>query len=89
MTNAEELKKEYEEYAEKKNFKLNPNAKFVEVIINGLLKNEEEKGDKYCPCRRVTGDKEEDKKIVCPCIYHEDEIKEQGRCHCMLFMKKD
>jgi ferredoxin-thioredoxin reductase catalytic chain len=88
MTTSNQLIEEYEEYAKKKDFILNPNSKFVEVIINGLIKNEIEKGERYCPCRRITGNKEEDKKIICPCVYHEDEIKELGKCHCMLFMRK-
>lgn len=89
MTSAEELMTEYQAYAEKHNYQINPNNKFVEVILKGLLKNEEEKGARYCPCRRVTGDEEEDKKIICPCVFHEQEIEETGKCHCMLFMKKD
>nr|WP_269850493.1 ferredoxin-thioredoxin reductase catalytic domain-containing protein [Methanosarcina horonobensis] len=27
------------------------------------------------------------KKIVCPCIYHKDEIEKDGNCHCELFFK--
>ena len=26
------------------------------------------------------------KKIICPCVYHKDEIREQGHCHCLLFV---
>jgi len=87
MTKNQELRIEYTKYAEEKGFSLNPNSKFVDAIITGLLKNEEEKGSKYCPCRRVTGNEEEDKKIICPCEYHEEEIKNDGHCHCRLFMK--
>ncbi len=83
------LIKEYEEYAKKNGFRLNPNKKIVESVIKGLFRNERKFGKKYCPCRRVTGDKEEDKKIICPCIYHKDEIKNQGHCHCMLFVRLD
>ncbi|MCK4355114.1 hypothetical protein KAW43_02040 [Candidatus Parcubacteria bacterium] len=25
--------------------------------------------------------------MVCPCIYHKREIKEDGHCHCFLFVK--
>jgi len=83
----EELKKESEEYASSQGFKLNPDDKIVKGVIKGLLMNKKLKGELYCPCRRVTGNKEEDIKIICPCIYHLSEIKENGRCHCGIFVK--
>ena len=86
--NKQELLKYYKNYAEKNNFKLNPDKKILDKLINGLIKNQEKHGEIYCPCRRITGDKEKDKKIICPCIYHKDEIKEIGHCLCFLFVKK-
>lgn len=83
----EELMKQYKEYAAASGFMLNPNAKIVEGIVAGLLAREEKFGARYCPCRRVTGDKEEDKKIICPCAYHKEEIEKDGHCHCNLFVK--
>ncbi|MCX6722277.1 MAG: ferredoxin:thioredoxin reductase [Candidatus Staskawiczbacteria bacterium] len=83
----EQLKKEYAEYAKKSGFNLNPDEKTVERIIDGLLKNEGKFGAKYCPCRRVTGDKAEDAKKICPCIWHKDEIKNDGHCFCRLYVK--
>ena len=82
-----ELLKPYEEHAEKMGIKINPNETIAGAIIKGLLKNEEKHGARYCPCRRVTGNKEEDKKIICPCVYHMGEIELQGKCHCGLFVK--
>jgi len=83
----EELIKQYEEYSKKNGFKLNPDKKIVEGVIKGLLAREEKFGERYCPCRRVTGNKEEDKKLICPCCWHKKEIEEQGHCHCNLFVK--
>ena len=83
----EKLKKEYNEYAEANGFHLNPDEKTVERIINGLLNNEEKHGQMYCPCRRISGDKEEDAKKICPCIWHKDEIKNGGHCLCRLYFK--
>ncbi len=83
----EQLKTESKEYAKSQGFKLNPDEKIANFVIKGLLKNKKEKGELYCPCRRVTGNKDDDEKIICPCIYHLSEIKEQGRCHCGLFVK--
>lgn len=85
----QDLIKEYEEYAKSKGFELNPNRKLVENIVRALLKKEAAFGCRFCPCRVMCGDQVEDKKIICPCVYHEDEIKNQGYCHCRLFVKKE
>ncbi|MDD4358429.1 MAG: ferredoxin-thioredoxin reductase catalytic domain-containing protein [Candidatus Pacebacteria bacterium] len=86
--NIQKLIKEYEAYAEKHGFKLNPDRKIVENIVKMLLKKEEELGERYCPCRRLTGDVNKDKEIICPCIFHLDEIEKEGHCHCLLFVKQ-
>ena len=75
----------YEDYAAKNGFKLNPNKEVVKRIANGLLANEKKYGEKYCPCRRVVGNKEEDKAKICPCQWHKEEIEKQGHCLCNLF----
>ena len=81
------LLEESQEHAKKNGFKLNPDPKVIEFIIKGLLRNKKKHGERYCPCRRVKGNPKVDKKIICPCIYHKDEIEEQGHCHCFLFVK--
>ena len=83
----EQMKNGYARYAESQGFRLNPDEKVVEAICNGLLANQKKHGARYCPCRMVTRNKEEDKKIICPCIYHKDEIKRGGHCHCNLFVR--
>jgi ferredoxin-thioredoxin reductase catalytic subunit len=77
----------YAKYAKSQGFRLNPDGRIVEAIIDGLLRNEKKHGVRYCPCRLVSGKKEEDKKNICPCIYHKDEIAKDGHCHCRLFVK--
>lgn len=74
-------------YAQKAGIKLNPNTKVVDNIHQGLLNNEKKYGKRYCPCRRVTGDNEEDEKSVCPCFWHLEEIAKDGKCLCGLFVK--
>ena len=83
-----ELLEEYTKYAEEKGIALNPNKKMVEAVIEGIINHEINDGARYCPCRKLTGDKEEDAKIACPCIYHLDEVAKMGHCHCNLFVKK-
>jgi ferredoxin-thioredoxin reductase catalytic chain len=77
------------EYAEKHGYELNPDEKRLRVVIKGLARNLIKHGARYCPCRIRTGDQEKDRVIICPCIYHEKEIEEEGMCHCNLFFRKN
>lgn len=74
-------------YAEKKGLRLNPDSEMLDLVIEGLANNKIKHGKHYCPCRIVSGNEKEDKKIICPCIYHLDEIEKDGSCHCDLFFK--
>ncbi len=85
----EEIIKRYEDYAKKSGFRLNPDRATVERLIRGLLANEKKYGARYCPCRRVTGNIEEDRLKICPCKWHREEIERDGHCHCWLFFRKD
>lgn len=85
---AEKLRQLSKRYAKSQGFMLNPDEKIVKFVIEGLLRNEAKFGYMYCPCRAVTGDEGQDRKIICPCIYHKDEIKSMGHCHCGLFVAK-
>ncbi|MEI6292393.1 MAG: ferredoxin-thioredoxin reductase catalytic domain-containing protein [Methanomicrobiales archaeon] len=76
-------------YAKKHGYRLNPEEKRLENVIKGLAKNKQRFGERYCPCRIRSGDLEKDKNIVCPCIYHEEEITEGGSCHCNLFFSEE
>jgi ferredoxin-thioredoxin reductase catalytic subunit len=84
--NAEQLKGLMRRYAESQGFQLNPDEKIVDFVIHGLLRNEGKLGYRYCPCRAITGDREQDRKCICPCAYHKDELKQMGRCLCRLFV---
>jgi len=81
------LIRNYQEYAERNGFKLNPNREVVERLVKGLLENEKKYGARYCPCRRVSGNPEEDKPKICPCQWHREEIERDGHCLCGLFVK--
>lgn len=75
-------------YAEKNGFRLNPDKKILNAVISALAKNREKHGFAYCPCRALTGNREEDKKNICPCAFHIEEIKRDGHCKCKLFLGK-
>ncbi len=76
-------------YAEKNGWVLNPDDEERAGLLKGLAANRLRFGKQYCPCRIKSGDPETDKKIICPCIYHRDEIAKDGHCHCRLFFRKD
>ncbi len=75
-------------HAESNNIRLNPNTQLVKTLVKGMLENEKKYGSRYCTCRVIAGNKEKDIKNICPCVFHLDEIKSQGRCLCRLFLKR-
>jgi Ferredoxin-thioredoxin reductase, catalytic subunit len=84
---AEVIRERLEKYLAGKNFYFNPDPDTVDSILKAMSLRFEKNGKDYCPCRRVTGDAEKDELIVCPCVYHEQEIADQGHCHCHLFTR--
>lgn len=74
-------------YCALKGLRLNPDTRIVEIVIEGLAKNELLRGARYCPCRLVAGNPREDKNKICPCKWHKEEIERDGHCHCGLFFK--
>lgn len=74
-----------EKYLNGKTFYFNPDPNIVDSVLLAMAKRKEKFGEEYCPCRRVSGDKEKDSAIICPCVYHEEEVARDGYCHCRLF----
>jgi ferredoxin-thioredoxin reductase catalytic chain len=68
---------------------LNPDKKALGTVTRGLARNEKKFGEQYCPCRLRSADTEKDRAIICPCIYHKDEIVKDGYCHFQLYYRKD
>jgi ferredoxin-thioredoxin reductase catalytic subunit len=81
------LRQGSEKYAQRAGYRLNPDAEVVETIITGLAKNKFKYTRAYCPCYFISGDPEEDRKLICPCQYHREDIEKTGKCHCGLFVK--
>lgn len=87
--NKNDLIKMWEKFAERNDFKLNPDKSFVDMIADGVLQNEKKYGLKLCPCRIRDGTRERDLELICPCNFKtHPEWSEKGMCHCGLFMKK-
>ena len=74
-------------HAKKHGWVLNKDEKQLGTVIRGLVRNKKKFGRPYCPCRLRSGDEEKDRTIVCPCVYHKDEVATQGSCHCRLYYK--
>ncbi len=80
-----------EEFAKNNEFQVNPNAEKVNMLIDGVFSCDENHGMKYCPCRLIAKDFEEDLKLVCPCnflIHDTYKGKEDGECWCGLFVRR-
>ena len=76
-------------YCEKNGYAMNPNWMMATNLKSNLCEMEATFGKRYCPCFEPSGDEVLDKKMMCPCEYIEDEIKEYGTCHCALFGPAD
>ncbi len=78
-----------ENFTEKNEFQVNPDKEKVKMLLEGVFSNETNHGLKYCPCRLITKDFEEDLKLVCPCnfLIH-DTYKKKGECWCGLFTRR-
>jgi len=75
-----------ERYLARGRYALNPDPVTVEHVIAGLTRNLLRYGRWYCPCREVTGDPERDRKNICPCPQHHDDIARDGACECGIFV---
>ncbi|MCP4689638.1 MAG: ferredoxin:thioredoxin reductase [Desulfobacterales bacterium] len=58
-------------------------------LLKGLLINKERYGYMACPCRLATEDRENDRDIICPCVYREADVAEYGSCYCNLYVSKE
>ena len=84
-------------FAETYGYRRNPNDVAYMNLLYKLLKNIDEYGYPYCPCRplrkRPGMSKEEiyelNKDKVCPCVYAHSDIRTRGLCLCGLFWTKE
>lgn len=88
----EQVKKrarELEQDADKAGYHLNADPAFSEGLVEGLLINETRYGYESCPCRLSYGDLEDDRDIICPCDYRDDDLGEFGACYCGLYVSEN
>lgn len=96
-TNSPEFIAEYEKTAsftdkvcKQFNFVYNPEAEINDSVKLGLTRNKLIYGKRYCPCFMVIGQTDEERKAadnrICPCKPAlEEEIPNDGHCHCGIF----
>lgn len=87
--NKEEVKKNWENWVKVADCDLNPDSKHVDIIAEGVLKNEEKFGLRLCPCRIRDSTRKRDLELICPCNFQVDKTwAKKGQCWCGLFIKK-
>lgn len=86
--NVEELYEKLKNIQEAKGYFFNSDKDLVFELLNGLLENKERYGYMSCPCRLASGDRENDRDIICPCEYREPDVKEYGSCYCHLYVSR-
>ena len=80
-----------EKFTENNEFQVNPDKEKVKMLLDGIFNNEQNQGLKYCPCRLIMKDFEEDLKLICPCnflIHDTYKDKDKGECWCGLFARR-
>ncbi len=83
---AEELYEMLRPIQESKGFFFNNDREKVNELIEALIINKERYGYMVCPCRLASGEREEDRDIICPCEYRDADVKEFGSCYCSLYV---
>jgi len=86
---AEELYEMLKKSQEPKGYFFNKDRERVMDLMAALLFNKERYGYMGCPCRLVSGDKQNDRDIVCPCVYRTPDVEEFGSCYCNLYVSKE
>lgn len=89
MMDASELYEKLKKVHEPKGYYFsNDNARVME-LVEALLVNKARYGYMVCPCRLASGDRDNDRDIICPCDYREPDVAEFGSCYCNLYVSKE
>ena len=86
---AEQLYNTLKPVQEKKGYFFNSDKTKTLELLDGLLVNRERYGYMACPCRLASENLENDRDIICPCIYRKPDIEEFGSCYCSLYVSRE
>jgi ferredoxin-thioredoxin reductase catalytic subunit len=89
MTDVQKLYENLRKIQEAKGYFFNKDINAVTELLEGLIANKERYGYMACPCRLASGERDDDKDIICPCVYREPDVKEYGSCYCSLYVSKE
>jgi ferredoxin-thioredoxin reductase catalytic chain len=74
---------------EPKGYYFNADRERTFELLEALVANKERYGYMGCPCRLLSGDRTNDRDILCPCVYSVPDIAEYGSCYCNLYVSKE
>jgi ferredoxin-thioredoxin reductase catalytic subunit len=86
--NAEQLFEKLKAIQEAKGYHFNQDKDRVIELLDALLINKDRYGYMGCPCRLLSGDRDNDRDIICPCAYREADVQEFGSCYCNLYVSE-
>ncbi len=89
MKEEERLYETLKKIQEPKGFFFNKDKERTLGLLEALLINKERYGYMGCPCRLLSGDRDKDQDILCPCVYREADVREYGSCYCNLYVSKE
>ena len=87
--NPEQLYETLRKIQEPKGYFFNKDKEMVLELLASLQANKDRHGYMVCPCRLASGDRGQDRDIICPCVYREPDVKEYGSCYCGLYVSRD
>ena len=87
--NVDQLYETLKKIQEAKGYCFSQEHERVRELLEALILNKERYGYMACPCRLASGSKEDDRDIICPCVYREPDVEEYGSCYCSLYVSKD
>lgn len=86
---AQSLYENLKKLQEPKGYYFNKDMEMTMPLLESLLINKERYGHMACPCRLASGSLENDRDILCPCVYREQDVAEYGACYCGLYVSKE
>jgi len=78
-----------ERYVERGPYEFFPEPDVVSIVQEGLGDNERKYGYRYCPWMPLSDDPVEDRKKICPCERHHEDIERDGFCIWMFFVSEE
>ena len=82
----EVIERRVQKHAESAGLRVTSDAKKLDELVSAMARRKIEHGEFYCMNGSVTGDRDTDRAIICPCEAHLKDIAQDGQCKCGLFL---